>query len=70
MVGIVPEADKGSSTALFTAAFNAGMLCFSAGFGKLIDIFETFLVAFNGTAAMLAAALVIVLFLSRRSYAK
>ncbi|MFC1668969.1 MFS transporter [Spirochaetota bacterium] len=60
IVGIVPNADNGKSTSLFSASFNSGMVFFSVSFGLLIHYFNTYLVAFNGIAIALVISLFII----------
>lgn len=61
MVGMVAEGDRGRSNALFTAAFNGGVMLFAFVFGFIIDATGTYRIAFNACACafVIAAGLLV-----------
>ncbi len=62
VVNLGPQQERGSANALFTVAFNGGMMAFACGLGWVIDHSGTYLTAFNAcAAAMLAAGVMIAL---------
>ncbi|OHD64037.1 MAG: hypothetical protein A2176_05440 [Spirochaetes bacterium RBG_13_51_14] len=66
MVSLVPQKDRGTANALFTACFNGGMMLFALTLGMLIDYSNTYLVAFNVCAAAFIIAIGVIIALTLR----